>query len=879
MTSLLPTLLTALAVGQSLKVECTVTYDGPPPEAADIGPTLKGLLPPGNSRDPMAVYIGFFRVKRESGKVAIGDFIADLAWQSLKQGGSTAVSFPDPTGEQEVVVVIARSEGEGQDRKYVFIGAQVVHYDFDPAWVLGPLERGPRPAQPPGRPPVLRQSPLEFHPAWLAVRVICPAPSASAPADLLKKFFPGGRSGQPWPAKIDIKNDGKVVPNANPDRQPFIEVFNPADRCEVEVAAPEKRNRLLWNCVFEPDDLNKQKGNVLWQNANVAKNQEIFEIRPLFVTIAGVNRAESLPAREDGKPIVPKKVQWQGQPGWIGIWEYKVRRFDNVEAKEFDNAWLALGKSLDSGVTTPSGTFFTVLPPKWGNGRLEVKMREDGADDRDPNDPPGWWSILIKYREDAGKWVTEVPENEWAPVADPGALAIGPAHVLFQLAPPFTEQPSVKVFIYHCPMRSPKPVPPNWDPLRLIRIGEIAQPRKDEKGVPYYVSDLDPAVGTAIVKAFDKDKLVGLAEISFDKDNHFWQAKVRKATIGDYPRGVYNPVVRLGAVPFEVQGADPLIEVYAAIERVIDGEVRLDYGPPSTLDLESLAKLQRTRLVVAREAERERAVIASAIILFDLDHGCWVEEGQDKTLQGQQPVILLRVPERVRLEVFAIDQRGVRVGFSDVAIYTLAGRCVRRGMASISSPYYLEAAKHLDPAYKRLLVGVRKNGDNVSPWATMLMTFDHNNWRPHATYGDDGKMRVEFDDQHDRFLPMNGNRWPPPPIVARMTLPDAPMAGASPPCVRGCPAAPAAMPPCFRQPGILLPYSVTCGLAPSWARLHMVLPPAADYPPSADGAVARRDEAITCAGQPATPELPWADFGDCWAGNASGGYWQVPVRP
>jgi hypothetical protein len=233
------------------------------------------------------------------------------------------------------------------------------------------------------------------------------------------------------------------------------------------------------------------------------------------------------------------------------------------------------------------------------------------------------------------------------------------------------------------------------------------------------------------------------------------------------------------------------------------------------------------------------------------------------------------------LQVGAVDQSGWLAAYADVAIYTLAGQCIRRGKTEISTYYCPEASEPLDPAYQRLLVAVRKSWGDGSPWGTMLLTFDHNNWRPHVIYPHDGKAQIEFDDAHDRFFPIrNGSHWSAPLVLAAVTMPPIPVVcTAAGPCDLACvPLAPPA-PLCAPMQEIPLPYGVASGLAPFGARLPRALPPTSDCPPSAAGLIAQRDEAITHAGRSATPELPWADFGKCWENGPIGMYWQTPVWP
>jgi hypothetical protein len=448
------------------------------------------------------------------------------------------------------------------------------------------------------------------------------------------------------------------------------------------------------------------------------------------------------------------------------------------------------------------------------------------------------------------------------------------------------------------------PLPPDRNPPFTVSIYDTSMKPLQTgplpaDGVPKDVPD--PKIEKAIVKVTDSaNKLVGLAAISFDKGSRRWRPNPQQAIMAPAPKDGYEPVF-LGAVPFQVQRSDgstlpqpAAIEIYG----VKDDGTRLDYGSKvasgrtgplgepylEALDVESLEPAALRRLVVAREVDGNGAVLGSTSIQFDFDQGCWVAEGLKGLLQAAQPDIRIRIPARLPLQVGAIDQSGWLAGPADVAIYTLAGRCIRRGMSDASFLYCPEATEPLHPAYQRLLVAVRRTWGDGSPWGTMLITFDHNHWRPHRTYSQSGKARIEhieFDDSHNRFFPIpNGNRWSAPPVLAPVTLPPIPLVyTAGGPCDSGQVPLPSPALFCSPAQGVLPPYSVASGLAPPWARLPLALPPAAGCPPLAAGLIASRDEAITQAGRPAAPDLPWADFGYCWVSGACGMYLQAPLRP
>jgi hypothetical protein len=898
MTSLLPCVLAALVVVADARPEvpCQVTL----PAAVDGGPLLKNLLAQPN---PSAA-IAFCQVERKEGKPPqIGSPLA-IRWAAIPLGKVALIQFPDPDpAQEEVAVVIGRPENAGQqvERGDPLIGAKLVHYDFNQGiWLLGPQKKTPLAK---GQPP---QLPLEFKLGLLSLSVIRPPLPARAPAELLQQLFPG-------PATLRFPDvPDPTLPKPCLDlHPPCVEVFNPKlGPLRVEVLEPDNNQQLQlrWDCKFRFD-----LPTGAWCEVNSGNAGPDFQIQPSFVEIDSLWRDPPLPARPDGKPTSSKDVQWFPVPGQIDIWPYKVE----------NGAWVKEGSSPKAaGRAGANGRFFCVLPPSWGDGKLMVKMHlleppePPPPNERPlPNVPPGWASILIHFDARNNEWVPDVPDLD--SVAEPDVIPIKPAFVLFQSVPSL---PAGYTLSIDDGSRNPSP-PALPVPGRAERSGSEPPKPGPFPASGVYKDVLDAAIGKALVKVTDdaNKKLVGLAAISFGKDNTGkcrWKANQRNAEIGETPRDVYQPVILIAAVAPQVQppqvpppgDADiralsfqvqtpggAILRQPATIEVYPPGVFIGQTGPSGEpcvvalnvdlldVDLVQAGSLKLSaiqRLVLARETDGNHSVLGSTVIRFDFDRGCWVEEGLNES-PVVQPVIIIKIPARLPLQVGAIDQSGGPAGPAEVAIYTLAGRCVRRGMSQISSPYSPEATERLDPAYQRLLVAVRKTWADGSPWGTMLITFDHNNWRPHAIYSPDGKAHLEFDDPHDRFFPLpNGNRWSAPPVLASLTLSPIPVVHAFPtPCDSGQALLPSPALLCSPAQEILPPYSVASGLAPSWARLPSALPPAARYLPSAAGPIANRDEAITRAGRFATPDLPWADFGQYWVTGASGTYWQTPVRP
>jgi hypothetical protein len=252
-----------------------------------------------------------------------------------------------------------------------------------------------------------------------------------------------------------------------------------------------------------------------------------------------------------------------------------------------------------------------------------------------------------------------------------------------------------------------------------------------------------------------------------------------------------------------------------------------------------------------------------------------------------QPTISVKIPDRVHTRVYVIASHHDRLpNFAEVMIFTTSGKCVRRGFPRPSGEGFdAERDRPIDPRYQRLLVVARgwQNGQLLT--GSVLLVFDHNNWRPATRYEDfvpdPGKRSgrwppaTDYDAGAGQFEPIaDGASWSPSQIrvpVPAHTLPlwkpgemtawpvqsegmgaDAPPASASACCQD---TAEPAGEEILKQLG----FSVEPLASPAVEEL------------------AASEAAIVDAGRPLSPDHRWADFGHRWIRGPSNMYWQAAI--
>jgi hypothetical protein len=293
-------------------------------------------------------------------------------------------------------------------------------------------------------------------------------------------------------------------------------------------------------------------------------------------------------------------------------------------------------------------------------------------------------------------------------------------------------------------------------------------------------------------------------------------------------------------------------------------------------------------LVEAREPGGGKPVLASAVIAVDPETSMWRSQGSlPAGLRGerasdvvpsrseQQPV-LVRIPERVQSRIYVVASQFDRLpNFVEVMVFATNGKCVRRGSPRRSGEGFdAEREEPLDPRYQRLWVVARGRQVGQQVTGSMLLVFDHNNWRPATRYeeflpdagGQTGSWRPETD--YDRasgvFAPiLDAAVWTPSQI--RVTVPAQPLPVWTPGATADA-ACSASLPCCGGEPeadetGLL--ESLGLGKEPPLA-------PAVEE-------IAARDAAVVEAGRPLAPEHKWAGFGSRWVRGPYNMCWETSL--
>jgi hypothetical protein len=239
--------------------------------------------------------------------------------------------------------------------------------------------------------------------------------------------------------------------------------------------------------------------------------------------------------------------------------------------------------------------------------------------------------------------------------------------------------------------------------------------------------------------------------------------------------------------------------------------------------------------------------------------------------------------EPVRIAVVESSSNRL-VGYAQVAIYAPGGQCIRRGQTGLfGEPLEAEATAPLNPAYRQLRVMAEKvQGGRVAQGSTIIV-YDGKTWKPQtsdlqSTKSQTTGPQITFTAQRQPLGP--GPNVPGPTTMSwiEVAIPVEPIPVCRTPPWQfyaggcrcgGCApvAAGEVRPPCL--PIAPLGQGVTL--------LPRTLPPTANAP--AADPLAARDAALVDAGRPATPQLPWARFGDRWVAGPSGMYWIAPAIP
>jgi hypothetical protein len=328
--------------------------------------------------------------------------------------------------------------------------------------------------------------------------------------------------------------------------------------------------------------------------------------------------------------------------------------------------------------------------------------------------------------------------------------------------------------------------------------------------------------------------------------------------------------------------------------------VRGTTGPKGEPCVVRLSRSAERLLVEAREADGGGPVMGSTVIAFDQERSAWKPQGGylARSARGGRPfdvaeeksgqeTILVRIPERVRARIYVVATNYERLpNFAEVVVLAMNGKCVRRGSPRATGEGFdAERDQPLDPAYQRLLVVAHgwQNGRRLI--GSVLLVFDHNNWRPATSYdqfeaapdGRSGQWQpvVQYDAAAARFHPvLSGALWAPSQV--RVLVPARPLGTWKPagqsdgqlaPVASLCPPPAAALPGCQAAP--------ENETADVLGELGVVKEPLAS--PAVE-AIASRDAAIVEAGRPDAPGHPWADFGHRWVQGPLSMCWQAPLH-
>jgi len=222
-------------------------------------------------------------------------------------------------------------------------------------------------------------------------------------------------------------------------------------------------------------------------------------------------------------------------------------------------------------------------------------------------------------------------------------------------------------------------------------------------------------------------------------------------------------------------------------------------GPKGEPCVVRLAPSLDPALIEARQVGENGPALGSAVITFDRDRSVW--RGQTGLVGGatrpsraaellekrpSQPTISVRIPERAHTRVYVVASHYERLpNFAEVMVFATNGKCIRRGFPRASGEGFdAERDRPLDPRYQRLLVVARgwQNGQLLT--GSMLLVFDHNNWRPATRYDDfvvdpgkrSGLWRpaADYDPVARQFEPiLDGALWSPSQI--RIPVPAHPL--------------------------------------------------------------------------------------------------------
>lgn len=321
-------------------------------------------------------------------------------------------------------------------------------------------------------------------------------------------------------------------------------------------------------------------------------------------------------------------------------------------------------------------------------------------------------------------------------------------------------------------------------------------------------------------------------------------------------------------------------------------------GEPCSVRLAT--SLERV-LIEARRAGESGSVWGSTILTFDQDRSLWREQGslvgrrprelRPSEVLGErpaQPTISVKIPQRERARVYVIATHYERLpNFAEVSIFAANGKCVRRGFPRASGEGFdAESRQPLDPRYQRLLVVARgwQNGQLLT--GSVLLVFDHNNWRPATRYdefvGEPGKRsgqwlsRTDYDAESGRFEPiLDGAMWMPSQI--RVPVPAHPLPLWKP----GEPTEGHAQEEATGIDARCTPAPACCHEKPEAADEDLLKQLGFKKAPLASAEVeelAAREAAIVEAGRPLVPGNKWADFGRQWICGPSNMVWQAAIE-
>jgi len=321
-------------------------------------------------------------------------------------------------------------------------------------------------------------------------------------------------------------------------------------------------------------------------------------------------------------------------------------------------------------------------------------------------------------------------------------------------------------------------------------------------------------------------------------------------------------------------------------------------GEPCSMRL--AASLERV-LVEARRAGESGSVWGSTILTFDRDRSLWREQGslvgrrprelRPSDVLGErpaQPTISVKIPQRERARVYVIATHYERLpNFAEVMIFAANGKCIRRGFPRASGEGFdAESLRPLDSRYQRLFVVARgwQNGQLLT--GSVLLVFDHNNWRPATRYdefvGEPGKRsgkwlsKTDYDAESGRFEPiLDGAMWMPSQI--RVPVPAHPLPlwkPGEPTEWHGREEATGTDTRCTAAPAC-------CQDEPEAADEDLLKQIGFKKAPLASAEVeelAAREAAIVEAGRPLAPGNRWADFGHRWICGPSNMVWQAAIE-